>query len=85
MIWKSFFAPKISDLLNVDWRIATVIIVPLLIDTLLVSGRIKLPLRLLHMQLVNRPWRVAFALGLLFGLSLLIMPLQVKSFIYFRF
>ncbi len=64
---------------------ATIILLPLLIDTLIVSGKVRLPLGWWQTIFVGRPWRLAFVLGVMFAVTLMVMPLEVKTFIYFRF
>jgi alginate O-acetyltransferase complex protein AlgI len=82
-VWSSL--AHIGRVPLMDSRMLVIIIVPLLIDTLFVSGRIKLPLGAWRGWFSGRPWRVALVLGAMFGLALLIMPMVVKPFIYFRF
>ncbi|HEY3859806.1 MAG TPA: MBOAT family protein [Gammaproteobacteria bacterium] len=82
-VWSAL--PHIASVPLVDNRMLIVIVVPLIIDTAFVSGRIKLPLAAWQGWFSGRPWRVALVLGTMFGLALMIMPLVVKPFIYFRF
>jgi hypothetical protein len=84
-IWNSFISLQLNDILQLDGYLVAVIIMPLLFDTLVVSGRIPLPLRGWRTTFAGRPWRLAFVMGLVFGLALLVMPLEVKNFIYFQF
>lgn len=82
-VWSSI--SMLGSVSLVDSRVLIIILVPLAVDTLFVSGRIRLPMDAWENWFGGRPWRIALAMGALFGLVLLIMPLVVKPFIYFRF
>lgn len=84
-VWGSFVSVRISDFYKLDWHIPLMILVPLVVDTLFVSGKVRLKLPLWQECFRGRPWRIGLAMGMLFGLALMVTPLAIRSFIYFQF
>ena len=84
-VWKSFVSIRQTDLMHLEWYIPAMIVIPLLMDTLFVSGVVKLNPPYWRDYFSGRPWRIGLAMGALFGFALLIMPLVIRSFIYFQF
>lgn len=84
-VWGAFLSFRLGYLAQMDWRIPAMILVPLLIDTLFVSGRVKLNLPGWQTTFAGRPWRLAMMMGALFGSALLVIPLVSRTFIYFKF
>jgi alginate O-acetyltransferase complex protein AlgI len=84
-IWGSFLSIRVADLPSLGWQVPVTILVPLLVDTLLVSRAIPIRLPRWQSTFSGRPWRVSVTLGVVFGAALLIMPLVIRAFIYFRF
>ncbi|HEY3643882.1 MAG TPA: MBOAT family O-acyltransferase [Gammaproteobacteria bacterium] len=84
-VWHSFLTLRVGDVLQLDGHVVAIILAPLAFDTLIVSGRVPLPLPGWRATFAGRPWRLAFVMGAICGLALLVMPLEVKNFIYFKF
>jgi len=84
-VWKSFISVRATYLYKLDWHIPLMILVPLAVDSLFVSGKIKLNPPLWQAFFAGRPWRIGLAMGMMFGFALMIIPLVIRSFIYFQF
>lgn len=84
-VWSSFLSVRPTDLPALGWQVPVTILVPLLVDTLFVSRVVPIRLPGWQATFSGRPWRISVALGTAFGIALLIMPLVIRAFIYFRF
>ena len=84
-VWGSFVSMRKADIVSLDWHIPLMIVIPLLVDTLFVSGIVRLNPPYWQGFFTQRPWRIGLAMGMVFGLALLIVPLVIRSFIYFQF
>lgn len=84
-VWSAFHHIVAAHFLDMDHKILLLILFPLAVDTLFVSGRVKLRIPGWDAVFAGRPWRLAVAMGALFGVALLFIPLVTRTFIYFKF
>ena len=85
IIWQSMVGWREDVALQKAQLSTTMILLPLLVDTFLVSKRMRMPSRVINMVSNTSPMVLLMAFGVIFGLALLLVPLRVENFIYFQF